>query len=144
MDYPIEQFLASYEQLKIQYRNRQISQEQFAETVKQMRGRDANGVYWAVDPYRDNYFRYDGQKWVADNSIKVNPPVQPVQPMQSAPQAASQQPSVGTGQFVEVPVYSQTKAEPAAEYKPAQQSLVREAPVYQQAQPMAGKVQKLS
>src|SRR5665648_580277 len=82
MDYPIEQFLASYEQLKIQYRNRQISQEQFAETVKQMRGRDANGVYWAVDPYRDNYFRYDGQKWVADNSIKVNPPVQPVQPVQ--------------------------------------------------------------
>ena len=83
MDYPIEQFLASYEQLKTQYRNRQISQEQFAETVKQMRGKDANGVYWAVDPYRDNYFRYDGQKWVADNSIKSRQRVQPAQPPSS-------------------------------------------------------------
>ena len=87
MDYPIEQFLASYEQLKTQYRNRQISQEQFAETVKQMRGRDANGVYWAVDPYRDNYFRYDGQNWVADNSIKSRQGLQPAQPVQPPPPA---------------------------------------------------------
>lgn len=151
MDYPIEQFLASYEQLKTQYKNRQISQEQFAETVKQMRGRDANGVYWAVDPYRDNYFRYDGQKWVADNSIKTRQRVQPaqpvqpappVQPVQSIPQAATPQPSAGTGQFVDVPAYPQAKAQPASEYKPAPQAQVREAQIYQQARPVAGQAKK--
>ena len=148
MDYPIEQFLASYEQLKTQYRNRQISQEQFAETVKQMRGKDANGVYWAVDPYRDNYFRYDGQKWVADNSIKSRQRVQPAQPppaaqpLPSVPQAAPQQPSAGTGQFVEAPNYSQTNAQPAAEYKPAQQAQVREARPYQQAAAVTGQAKK--
>jgi hypothetical protein len=145
MDYPIEQFLASYEQLKTQYRNHQISQEQFAETVKQMRGKDANGVYWAVDPYRDNYFRFDGQQWVADDSIKLRAPIQPAQPVrpvQSIPQAASQQTPAATGQFVDVPVYSQAKPVPEAEYKPAPQSQVREAPVYQQTGPIAGKVKK--
>lgn len=101
MDYSVDQFLSIYEQLKQQYQRREISQQQFFESAKNMRARDARGYYWVVDPNTDQFYFYDGRQWLPDNAIlkmrtaPIQPPIpqQPVQPQvnQQRPQAQNWQ-----------------------------------------------------
>jgi len=72
-EYTLDQIQTSYRHLLAQYNARQLTWEQFAAQVSQLRTQDPNGVWWTIDPSSGSMLRFDGSQWVAAQPIASSP-----------------------------------------------------------------------